>query len=91
MYAYAICLRRAVFVRFLCFAVAPEQTGLGLATQLLQILSDAGIDKTNMVGQGYDGAAAMSGDKNGVHKHVMDVCPSAAYTHCVSHFLNLSS
>ncbi|KAJ8017779.1 52 kDa repressor of the inhibitor of the protein kinase [Holothuria leucospilota] len=42
-----------------------------------------------MVGQGYDGAAAMSGHKNGVQKHIQDECPSAVYTHCVSHSLNL--
>ena len=42
-----------------------------------------------MVGQGYAGAAAMSGDKNGVQKHILEKCPSAAYVPCVSHSLNL--
>jgi len=52
-------------------------------------MRDAGLDIHQLVGQGYDGASAMSGVKNGVQKHVMDECPSAAYVHCASHSLNL--
>ena len=75
--------------RFLCFALAPDVTGLGLATQLLEILTKCGIDAGAMVGQGYDGAGAMRGEFNGVQKHVMDKCPFATYVHCASHSLNL--
>ena len=90
----SVCLRYvtkdfSVKERFLCFAVAHDVTGSGLANQLLLILSEAGVDKTNMVGQAYDGAASMSGKNNGVQKHIRDVCPSAAYVHCSSHILNL--
>jgi hypothetical protein len=85
-----VCLRYvSLRERFLCFALAPDLTGQGLAAQLIQILTSAGIEVSNMVGQGYDGAAAMSGEKNGVQKHVRDLCPSAAYVHCSSHSLNL--
>ena len=42
-----------------------------------------------MIGQGYDGAAAMSGHKNGVQKFVQDQAPTATYVHCMSHSLNL--
>ena len=64
-----VCLRYlqlngGICERFLCFAVAPDLTGLGLANQLLAIIEEAGLDIKNLVGQGYDGAAAMSGDKN---------------------------
>ncbi|KAI0213096.1 hypothetical protein LSAT2_001911 [Lamellibrachia satsuma] len=38
--------------------------------------TDAGVDSTNMVGQGYDGAAATSGKKNGVQKHARDTTPT---------------
>jgi len=74
---------------FFCFAIAPNLTGAGLSAQLLGILAETGIDKTNMVGQGYDGAGAMSGIDNGVQKHIRDICSSAIYVHCASHCLNL--
>ena len=75
--------------RFLCFAVAPDLTGKGLSDQLMKILTDMDIDTTFMIGQGYDGAAAMSGEFNGVQKHIGDMCPKAIYVHCASHTLNL--
>ena len=75
--------------RLFCFAHAPDLTGSGLAKQLLQIIEGAGLDPKLLVGQGYDGASAMSGTVNGVQKHVQDVCPSAVYVHCFAHKLNL--
>ena len=43
-----------------------------------------------MVGQAYDGAAAMSGLMNGVQTIVRQVCKNATYVHCASHCLNLA-
>ena len=77
--------------RFLCFAEAPHLTGMDLSVQMLSILRECHIDTNNMVGQGYDGAAAMSGHINGVQKHIREQCPSAVYVHCASHSLNLSA
>ena len=57
---------------------APDLTGKGLAAQLLSVLDAAGLDKNDLVGQGYDGAAAMSGQQNGVQKHILDECSTAA-------------
>ena len=89
----AVCVRyvqrEAVFERFLCFELAPDLTGKGLAAQLLSVLDAAGLDKNDLVGQGYDGAAAMSGQHNGVQKHILDECSTAVYVHCASHALNL--
>lgn len=79
----------AVYERFFCFALAPDLTGKGLASQLLDIIDTAGLNKLNMIGQGFDGAAAMSGQHNGVQKHISAECPSSLYVHCVSHSLNL--
>ena len=31
----------------------------------------------------------MSGQQNGVQKHIIDHCPAAIYVHCASHVLNL--
>jgi len=89
----AVCVRYvkdcAIFERFLCFELAPDLTGSGLAAQLLGVLDAVGLDKDCLIGQGYDGAAAMSGQQNGVQKHVRDQCPAAIYVHCSSHALNL--
>ena len=64
-------------------------TGAGLANKLLAALTTAGIPVIYMVGQGYNGAAAMSGCKNGVQKHIRDEYPTAMYVHCFSHCSNL--
>ena len=42
-----------------------------------------------MVGQGYDGASALSGYLNGAQVHVRKEAPAAIYVHCSSHSLNL--
>lgn len=42
-----------------------------------------------MIGQGYDGAAAMSGRFNGVQAYVRKFNDIAPYVHCASHSLNL--
>ena len=57
---------------------------------LIPTLEGWGLDLTTLVGQGYDGAAVMSGSKNGVHKKVSDSYPNAIYVHCRSHVLNLA-
>jgi Domain of unknown function (DUF4371) len=79
----------AIYERFFSFAVAHDLTGKGLSSQLLEIIHTAGLNKHDMVGQGYDGAAAMSGQHNGVQKFVSADCPSAVYVHCAAHSLNL--
>ena len=75
--------------RLLCFSVVSDMTGKGLATTLLNILHKSHINTEFMVGQGYDGAAAMSGEFHGVQKYIADECPAATYVHCMSHCLNL--
>ena len=57
---------------------------------LIPTLEGWGLDLTTLVGQGYDGAAVMSGSKNGVCKKVSDSYPNAIYVHCRSHVLNLA-
>ena len=46
-----------------------------------------GLD-TNCRGQGYAGAAVMSGKYLGLHKKIQEVAPHAYYLHCASHYLN---
>jgi len=84
-----ICLRYvkngSICERFFGLREASNLTGSGLANQLLATLTTAGIPVSYMVGQSYDGAAAMSGCKNGVQKYIRDKYPAAMYVHCISH------
>ena len=64
-------------------------TGAALAQTLLENLNENGLNVKNMVGEGYDGAANMSGQFNGVQAIIKRSCPMAIYTHCSSHCLNL--
>ena len=74
---------------FIQFENAPDLTGAGLAQQLLSILRKHGINPLHCVGQGYDGAKAMSGHLNGVQANFRKEAPHAVYVHCSSHALNL--
>jgi len=66
-----------------------DVTGKGLATTIKKELQPLSLDFNYMRGQGYDGAAAMSGAFNGVKAIILEEYPMAIYTHCVSHSLNL--
>jgi hypothetical protein len=46
-------------------------------------------EEATMVGQGYDGCSTMSGCVNGVQTRVRNIHPSAIFSHCASHRLNL--
>jgi hypothetical protein len=41
------------------------------------------------IGQGYDGAATMSGSKNGVAARILRDYNTAVFVHCHNHKLNL--
>ncbi|KAL1417835.1 hypothetical protein MTO96_006092 [Rhipicephalus appendiculatus] len=60
-----------------------------LADTLKRELLNLGLHLNMMRGQGYDGAAAMSGAFNGVQALIRNDFPMALYTHCWSHSLNL--
>lgn len=75
---------------FLKFVPVTDLTGRNLANVLLRELEELKIDCNYMVGQGYDGASAMSGVFNGVQAHVREKCKCALYVHCASHSLNLA-
>ncbi|XP_060845979.1 zinc finger MYM-type protein 1-like [Rhopalosiphum padi] len=75
---------------FLTFVPVTDVTGMGLANTLLNTLDKLGIDLKYLRGQGFDGAATMSGCFNGVQSHVTKKYPLAHYIHCTSHCLNLA-
>ena len=74
---------------FIAFVKATDLTGKGLARSILNTLEEADLDVQYLVGQGYDGAKAMSGHIKGVQAEVKKKCPAALYVHCCSHILNL--
>lgn len=75
---------------FLQFVPLENVTGKGISMAIMKKLKDVGIDLNKMRGQGYDGAAAMSGNFNGVQAHIQAIYPKALYVHCAAHSLNLA-
>ena len=57
---------------------------------MLKNVSQIGIVVSKMRGQGYDGAAAMSGRLNGAQVHIREVIPTALDVYCAAHSLNLT-
>ncbi|XP_042146012.1 52 kDa repressor of the inhibitor of the protein kinase-like [Ixodes scapularis] len=74
---------------FLGYAQVHDLSGRALAKEIIKFLSGVGINLRYLRGQGYDGAAAMSGRLNGVQAAVLEEHPSALFLHCASHCLNL--
>ena len=86
-YVDSDCFIREEFLGFLhCDLGLP---GKALAETVLGGLIDLGLDIRNCRGQGYDGAAAVSGHINGLSAHICKINNKAIYTHCHSHRLNL--
>lgn len=75
---------------FLQFVPTNDLTGKGIANLILESLQKFGIDTKYLRGQGYDGAATMSGKYNGVQTHIKEKHPNALYVHCSAHSLNLA-
>lgn len=75
---------------FLMFVPIHDLTGRALAKTMLESLQQMGLDLRYMRGQGYDGAAAMSGRFNGCQAVVQEQYPTALYVHCANHSLNLA-
>ena len=61
-----------------------------LSEILLAAISELEIDINDCRGQGYDGAAAVSGSKNSMVAHIIKENPKAINTHCFSDRLTLS-
>lgn len=75
---------------FLEFVTVHDASGASLATTILQTLLKNGLDLSHLYGQGYDGAAAMSGEFRGVQAVIRASHPKALYVHCSAHTLNLA-
>ena len=91
----SICIRfvnenAEVCEEFLGFRKLKKVDAQSVFDVLISALKNWGLDLSSLVGQGYDGASVMSGNKNGLHKKVSDHYPNATYVHCRSHILNLA-
>lgn len=74
---------------FLGFQEVKEQGAEGLASDIIKIIDSKGFSLNKCRGQGYDGAATMSGVYSGVQTRIKEKEPSAQYVHCAAHNLNL--
>ena len=75
--------------QFLTYVEAKRMDAEGLATYILDMLQQHGLDPSKIVSQGYDGASVMSGHCTGMQQHIKHVAPQALYVHCYAHCLNL--
>lgn len=93
---FSLCIRYVddekyeIVERFLEFVPLNSTTGMNMANVILDKLNEMGIETEYMRGQGYDGAAAMSGKFNGVQAIIKRQINSAMYVHCSNHCLNLA-
>ncbi|XP_065665457.1 SCAN domain-containing protein 3-like [Hydra vulgaris] len=74
--------------RFIAFIDVQDRTAMGLTSVLKEELNCFGL-KEKLIAQAYDGAAVMSGSRNGVQSLMKEVYPNAHYVHCYAHQLNL--
>jgi len=65
-------------------------SGENLGGVILQEIGKANLDINGCIGQGYDGAAAMSSEAAGAAAFVRKSAAMADYFHCISHATNLS-
>ena len=56
---------------------------------IIQFLEEKQIDISKVIGFGSDGAAVMTGSKNGVATRFRSKCPHIVSIHCMAHRLNL--
>ena len=77
--------------KIIVFFRANLKTDTVLCDLILNVLENLSLDyKTKLVGQCYDGAANMSGIKNGVNKKIRSQVKKALYIHCYADQFNLA-
>ena len=76
--------------RFFTFVQATSLNAESLFNYLIRVLEDNGLDLTYIVSQGYDGASVMSGHFTSVQQRFKEKSPTAIYSHCCAHVLNLA-
>lgn len=71
--------------------VSKGQTSNHIITALFECYEKQKLTmfKIKIMAQSYDGASVMSGHLHGVQSRIKEHYPSAIYTHCMAHCLNL--
>ena len=62
---------------FTSFIKVEDSSAIGLNKLITNSIQQKGLDKINCRGQGYDGAAVISGKSSSLHKQIQDVAPHA--------------
>ena len=75
--------------RLLAVESMDETTAEALYHTIREKLQQCGTEYSNMRGQCYDGASNVSGIHTGLQARIKEISPSAIYTHCYAHVLNL--
>jgi hypothetical protein len=90
----SICIRYTnnlkVKERFLGFVdVSYSQNADALYSYIINFLHFCNLSDIPIVGQSFDGANVMSGQKGGVQTKLKQIYPYAIYIHCMAHKLNI--
>ncbi|XP_049946396.1 zinc finger MYM-type protein 1-like [Schistocerca serialis cubense] len=93
----ALCLRyvdcpsgkSSIMEDFLDFIYVEDVSAQALGNTIVTHLLSCNLDMDKLVGQGFDGAAIMSGQIRGVRTMIAEQYPTALFVHCVAHVLNL--
>lgn len=75
--------------RFLQVCNVQNTSGDALEKVVIDLLGENDLKLENIRGQGYDGAANMSGRFKGLQSRILKRNPKALYVHCQAHCLNL--
>ncbi|XP_008190126.1 zinc finger MYM-type protein 1-like [Acyrthosiphon pisum] len=69
---------------FIKFLKVVDLSGEALGKTISELLEQIGLSLTNLRGQGYDGAANMSGKFKGTQAYISKHQPLATYVHCLN-------
>ena len=81
--------RFEIVERFLKFVDFSDKTGSKIAQMITETLESHAIPLVDCRAQGYDNAANMSGKYNGAQAIIKEQCPTAIFSPCGCHTLNL--
>ncbi|XP_019227153.1 PREDICTED: zinc finger MYM-type protein 1-like [Nicotiana attenuata] len=79
-----------VIERFLSIVHVKDTSAKSLKEAICYLLLEHSLSKSQIRGQGYDGASNMQGEINGLKTLIMNDTPSAYCIHCFAHQLQLT-